>query len=268
MTPRQIARFRSLIAAYIKRVRTLKHCTPEFVLNEDLFEFAKKDGPLPEVIVVADNPGCKELEKRQFLSGYGKAGPIARRMWLGTFGAKYLRHVLIFNKSNYSTVSTDALGNTMCYLANQQLLKRIREDQTANATLIRELALLLKIPVVTAGREKSDPDIFRSFRDTLEVHYDLSHAVFFRGLMVPASQIVPHFSRYGCFRRMTGDDSWNARIERFLGKYCSIPNIETPKGGISFSTLRARADGDLWFAYFTTVYLGATAKNEDQAETT
>jgi hypothetical protein len=184
-------------------------------------------------------------------------------MWLGVFGARYLRHVLVLNKSNYHTASTKVLGETMRHLADWQLLEQIQEDQAANATLVRELVLLLNIPVVTAGSE-SNPDIFKSFRDTLG---SLSIPVAFRGLRVPPSQIVPHFSYYRCFRRRMGDDSWNARIERFLGSYCSINNIKTGAGGISFSTLKRRADGELWLEYFTTVILGIVAEGESQVET-
>ena len=51
MTQSEIGRFRDVIAAYISRVEVLKGNNPQFVLNKDLCDFAKADGPLPEVIV-------------------------------------------------------------------------------------------------------------------------------------------------------------------------------------------------------------------------
>ena len=47
MTAEQIGNFRNLIDDYIKRVSALKRRFPQFVVNEDLFEFAKVAGSLP-----------------------------------------------------------------------------------------------------------------------------------------------------------------------------------------------------------------------------
>jgi hypothetical protein len=103
MTAEHIVGFRTLIAGYIKRVKALKRRVPLFVLNEELFLFAKAGGPMPDVIMAADNPGCEEHEHRQFLSEYGDARKIARNIWLGVFGSEFPGHVLVLNKSNYST---------------------------------------------------------------------------------------------------------------------------------------------------------------------
>jgi hypothetical protein len=260
VTAEQIGNFRNLIDDYIKRVRALKRRFPQFVLNEDLFEFAKAAGPLPEVIMAGDNPGCKEHKHRQFLSGYGKAGKIARYMWLGVFGAQYLHHVLVLNKSNYSTATTPKLGQIM-RAANSKLLSLIKEDHAANGELIHNLARLLKTPVVILGG-KNDA-IFRSFRETIEVGGMLTHTVSFDNHTIPqAIQTVPHCSRYGCFKYMTGDHLWNARIDSFLTRYGDIENIRTAKGNISEKTLRSKADRSLWCAYFTYVILGVIDEGE------
>lgn len=144
---------------------------------------------------------------------------------------------------------------------NPKLLRSIKEDQAANGELVRNLARLLKIPVVILGG-KNDA-IFRSFRETLEVGGMPTHTISFDNHMVrQAVQTVPRCSRYGCLRHMTGDDSWNARIDSFLSRYCHIENIQTAKGNISEKILRAKADRSLWCAYFTNVILGAVDEGE------
>ena len=150
--------------------------------------------------------------------------------------------------------------------SNSNLLKLIKEDQAANAELIRTLARLLKIPVVILGG-KNDA-IFRSFRETLEAGGTLTHKVSFANRTVPqAVQTVPHCSRYGCFKHMTGDDSWNARIDSFLSRYRHIDNIRTANGNISEKTLRTKADRSLWRVYFTNVILGVDDEDEVSGRT-
>ena len=249
---------RKLLEGYLLRVTALQSRFAKFVVSEDVRRFVRDGTHLPLLIIVADNPGEKEHTYREFLSGRGHAGKIARTLLEAVFGAEFLAYVLILNKSNYSTSSTAVLSKLLrSDRADTELLRSIRADQEQNGSLVRELATLLRIPVVTFGWE-ADSNTFQGFRAG---HGEMNEHAMFRGIAVQQSQIVPHPSYRQCYGPIRGDSerarAWNARLMAFLERHKDVPALRTEGGYISERTLRRMNNYELWLAYFTTVILGA-----------
>lgn len=246
------------LEAYVLRVTALQSRLAEFVVSNDVRRFISVRGLIPLLIVVADNPGEKERIFSEFLSAHGSAGRVARFLLEAVFGTDFLAHVLILNKSNFSTNRTIGLSNLLRNDRTDDELKReIRADQEANGRLVRQLAILLRIPVVTFGWE-TDSETFSAFRDG---HGQLVEYVTFRGLMVLQSQIVPHTSFRRCYRPMGGDSErarvWDARLSEFLERHKDVAGLRLASGAISEKTLRKINNPELWQSYFATVILGA-----------
>ncbi len=249
---------RALLETYLERVTDLKSRFADFVVSNDVQRFTCATASLPLLIVVADNPGEKERLFCEFLSAHGSAGRVARCLLGAVFGDDFLACVLILNKSNYSTPRTDDLTKLLTKdKTNVELTSEIISDQELNGKLVRQLATLLQIPVVTFGWE-SDSKTFQAFRSG---HGQLDGYVMFRELKVQQSQIVPHASFRRCYRPMGGNgdraQDWNARLTRFLERHRAVPGLRTDSGAISEKTLRKCNDSDLWSSYFTMVVLGA-----------
>ncbi len=249
---------RKLIDAYLLRVEELQVRDDRFVVNDDVRRFVRKVNGTPEIIVVADNPGDKERQHREFLSEHGSAGRIARHMLEAVFGYDFLEHVLILNKSNYCTSSTSDLEKLLRNKhAHPELVGVIRADQEANGRFVRHLQRMLDIPAVVFGW-KVDSLAFEPFRLG---HGEIQGTVPFHGLTVQQSQVVPHPSYRRCYRPVGGDEErarrWDERVRAFLEHHKDIPGISTHSGAISEKTLRIMKNRELWWAYFTTVILGA-----------
>lgn len=248
---------RKLLEGYLRRVTALQSRFANFVVSEDVRRFVCDGAHLPHLIIVADNPGEKEHIYREFLSARGPAGKIARTLLEAVFGAEFLAYVLILNKSNYSTSRTVGLTKLLKDdRTDAELIDAIRADQKENGKLVRELATLLWIPVVTFGWE-ADSNTFQGFRAG---HGEMNEHAMFRGLSVQQSQIVPHASFRRCYRRIGGDSErarvWDGRVMAFLDRHKDIPNLCTEAGAIREKTLREMNNSELWLAYFTTVILG------------
>lgn len=249
---------RKLLEEYLLRVTALQSRFANFVVSEDIRRFVRDGARPPLLIIVADNPGEKEHTYREFLSGRGPAGKIARTLLEAVFGAEFLAYVLILNKSNYSTSSTAVLSKLLrSDRADTELLRSISADQEQNGSLVRELATLLRIPVVTFGWE-ADSNTFQGFRAG---HGEMNEHAMFRGIAVQQSQIVPHPSYRQCYGPIRRDSergrAWNARLMAFLERHKDVPALRTEGGYISERTLRKMNKYELWLEYFTTVILGA-----------
>lgn len=168
--PDALALFRTRVADHGERVRALRDsASPLFVTNGDLAAYAAKDGALPELILVGDNPGRREYEQSVYLCVQGRAGAMAHSFFDGIFGAASFRSkVMVLNKSSFHTPRTVGLSEAM--RGDPALAEAIRRDQEENARLIADSVALLGVPVVTIGME-SGGTTFQSFRKTLETRY-------------------------------------------------------------------------------------------------
>lgn len=235
------ARFRALLGAALARVRTLAAADPLFVPNEEAAAFAAADGPMPELIVVGDNPGAEELPRKEYLSGLGSAGRDARAFFdaaLGQPGAVGSK-VLVWNKSTYHTPRTGGLSALM-RSGDQALIARLCEDQAENGCLLVRLAAASRVPVLAIGLER-DEMTFAAFRSSLEAEADrlgVRHAVF-RGMETSAFLKAPHFSTCKIFCHNT-NAAWNARLDAYLAEWAAKhPQLRTNNGNVSPAALMA-----------------------------
>jgi len=254
------ARFRSLLGAALARVRTQAKTDPLFVPNEEAAAFAAADdGPMPELIVVGDNPGPEERKRKEYLSRLGSAGSDARSFFdiaLGQSGAVGSK-VLVWNKSTYHTPRTDDLSALMVS-GDQALIVRLREDQAENGRLVARLAAASRVPVLTIGME-SDEMTFAAFRSSLEAEAKRLGAkrAVFRGMETSAFPKAPHFSTCKIFCHNT-DADWNARLDAYLKEWAAKhPRIRTKKGNVSLAALRKLPGPAPQEAYLRQVILGA-----------
>lgn len=235
------ARFRALLGAALARVRTLAATDPLFVPNEEAAAFAAPNGPMPELIVVADNPGAKESQRKEYLSSLGSAGRLARAFFdvafdqPGAVGSK----VLVWNKSTYHTPRTGGLRALMGS-KDQALIARLREDQAENGRLLARLAAVGRVPVLAIGLER-DKTTFAAFRSSIEAEAEslgVRRAVF-RRIETSAFLMAPHFSTCKTFCH-NADAAWNARLDAYLAEWAANhPEIRTEKGNVSPAALMA-----------------------------
>lgn len=104
--PDTVSLFRARVAEHGERVRALRDSvSPLFVANGDLATYAAADGPLPELILVGDNPGRREFEQSVYLCVQGRAGAMAHGFFDGIFGAgSFRRKVMVLNKSSFHKI--------------------------------------------------------------------------------------------------------------------------------------------------------------------
>ncbi|GAA4258597.1 hypothetical protein GBZ26_20420 [Azospirillum formosense] len=255
--PDAVTLFRTRVAQHGERVRALRDsASPLFVVNGDLAAYAAKDGPLPELILVGDNPGRREFEQSVYLCVQGRAGAMAHSFFDGIFGAgSFRRKVMVLNKSSFHTPRTVGLNDAM--RGDPALAEVIRHDQEENARLIADSVALLGVPVVTIGME-SGGTTFQSFRKTLESRYRAhgNPPADFQGkrLATPFRK-VPHFSLSKIFCR-NADAAWNAALDAFLARHAAVPGLRTENGNVSSKLLLGLGDGPLLADYLDRVILG------------
>lgn len=261
----ELARFRALVAAHGGRVRDLRdRVSDQFVENLDLAFYAKPGGPLPELILVGDNPGRRELENSVYLCVEGRAGRMAHLFFDGIFGSGSFRSkVMVLNKSSYHTPRTAGLTQTVRSGAGDAAVaEALCSDQEANAALIAEIVALLGIPVVTIGMETGGTT-FRDFRDTLETRYaSLGRpAATFDGCMLAHPfRKVPHFSLSKIFCR-NSDPDWNAGLDRFLERHAAaLPGLKTGNGNVSSKMLLEQGSRQMLSDYLALVILGQAGR--------
>lgn len=255
--PDALALFRTRVADHGERVRALRDsASPLFVTNGDLAAYAAKDGALPELILVGDNPGRREYEQSVYLCVQGRAGAMAHSFFDGIFGAASFRSkVMVLNKSSFHTPRTVGLSEAM--RGDPALAEAIRRDQEENARLIVDSVALLGVPVVTIGME-SGGTTFQSFRKTLETRYralDNPPAVFQGKRLASPFRKVPHFSLSKIFCR-NADPAWNAALDGFLARHAAVPGLRTENGNVSSKLLLGLGDGPLLADYLDRVILG------------
>ncbi|HEX5753522.1 MAG TPA: hypothetical protein VFZ09_45415 [Archangium sp.] len=235
------ARFRDILRAALARVRTQAKTDPLFVPNEEATVFATAAGPMPELIMVADNPGPKERSRKEYLSGLGSAGRWARAFLDAAFdqpgavGSK----VLVWNKSTYHTPRTGGLSALM-RSKDQALVARLQGDQAENGRLLARLAALSRVPVLAIGLER-DKTTFAAFRSSLEAEAKSlgEWRAVFRGMETSAFLKAPHFSICNFFRH-NADEAWNTRFDAYLVEWAAKhPEIRTKKGNVSPKALIA-----------------------------
>jgi len=253
------ARFRALLGAALARVRMLAATAPLFVPNEEAAAFAAAEGPMPELIVVGDNPGAEEYQHKEYLSGLGSAGHDARAFFdaaLGQPGAVGSK-VLVWNKSTYHTPRTGGLSELMVS-GDHQLLARLRKDQAENGRLLAGLAAASRVPVLAIGLER-DEMTFAAFRSSLEAeakHLGVTRAMF-RGTETSAFLMAPHFSTCKFFCHNT-DAAWNARLDAYLTEWAAKhPRLRTKNGNVSPAALLALPGPAPQEAYLRQVILRA-----------
>ncbi|TWA74540.1 hypothetical protein FBZ82_101556 [Azospirillum brasilense] len=255
--PDPVALFRSRVAEHGERVRALKaSVSPLFVENGDLAAYATTDGPLPELILVGDNPGRREFEQSVYLCVQGRAGAMAHSFFDGIFGAgSFGGKVMVLNKSSFHTPRT--VGLTEAMRGDPALAEAIRRDQEENARLIADSVALLGVPVVTIGME-SGGTTFQSFRKTLESRYRAlgnPPAVFQGHRLASPFRKVPHFSLSKIFCR-NADPAWNAGLDGFLARHAAVPGLRTENGNVSSKLLLGLGDHPLLADYLDRVILG------------
>ncbi|MDQ2103579.1 hypothetical protein [Azospirillum isscasi] len=249
--------FRTRVAEHGERVRRLRGAeSPLFVENNDLAAYATPGGPLPELILVGDNPGRREFEHSVYLCVKGRAGAMAHSFFDGVFGARSFRtKVMVLNKSSFHTPRT--VGLTEAMRGGSAIGDAIRRDQEENARLIADSVALLGIPVVTIGME-SGGTTFQSFRKALELRYRAfgnPPATFQGARLASPFRKVPHFSLSKIFCR-NADPAWNAALDRFLARHAAVPGLRTDNGNVSSKVLLGLGDGALLADYLDTVILG------------
>lgn len=255
--PDVVSLFRIRVAEHGERVRALRDSvSPLFVINDDLAAYSAGDGPLPELILVGDNPGRREYEQSVYLCVQGRAGAMAHSFFDGIFGAGSFRSkVMVLNKSSFHTPRT--VGLTEAMRGDPALAEAIRRDQEENARLIADSVALLGVPVVTIGME-SGGTTFQSFRKTLESRYRAHGnppAVFQGKRLASPFRKVPHFSLSKIFCR-NADAAWNAGLDGFLARHAAVPGLRTENGNVSSKLLLGMGDGPLLADYLDRVILG------------
>lgn len=255
--PDAVSLFRTRVAEHGERVRALRNSvSPLFVENTDLTAYSADDGPLPELILVGDNPGRREYEQSVYLCVQGRAGAMAHSFFDGIFGASSFRgKVMVLNKSSFHTPRT--VGLTEAMRGDPALAEAIRRDQEENARLIADSVALLGVPVVTIGME-SGGTTFQSFRKTLETRYRAlgnPSAAFQAKRLASPFRKVPHFSLSKIFCR-NADAAWNAALDGFLARHAAVPGLRTENGNVSSKLLLGLGDGPLLADYLDRVILG------------
>ena len=248
-----------LIAAHQKRVADLAMGDSRFVVNREWQPFI--DGALPQLILVADNPGAKEHLHGEYLSGRGRAGAMARAFFDGVFGAgSFGRDVIVFNKSGFHTNRTGGLAAMLRKGGGSDAEKvMIGEDMMANGRLIVKLVAALRVPVIFIGSESDNT--FSAFRmafsggrlggDSIDIK------LFGLDAQSP-SHIIPHFSLSCAFRKHS-DAAWNRRLDEFIGRWEHVDNLVTDKGNLSSKTLLGLADRTMLTDYLLQVMMGDCA---------
>ncbi|CAO3451656.1 hypothetical protein [Azospirillum argentinense] len=255
--PDAVSLFRTRVAKHGERVRALRDSvSPLFVVNGDLTAYSADGGPLPELILVGDNPGRREFEQSVYLCVQGRAGAMAHSFFDGIFGAASFRSkVMVLNKSSFHTPRT--VGLTEAMRGDPALAEAIRRDQEENARLIADSVALLGVPVVTIGME-SGGTTFQSFRKTLETRYRAlgnPPAVFQGKRLASPFRKVPHFSLSKIFCR-NADPAWNAGLDGFLARHAAVPGLRTENGNVSSKLLLGLGDAPLLADYLDRVILG------------
>ena len=258
--PHPLSELRTLILAHADRVRRLAADDDRFVVSSEIDPFSRAGGPVPELILVGDNPGTNEKAYGEFLSRHGVSGRSARRFFDGALGVEgsFGTLVLVLNKSNWHTPRTAGLSAVMRSSDNPDLRARLVEDQEANGLLLARLSVALRIPVVTIGTE-SDEETFRPFREAVSrVSASLPSGAAFRKTSLPnAFRKVPHFSHSQVFRR-NSDTDWNRRIDGYAARWAGcVPGLLTDKQNISSKVLLATGDRSMLEDYLLNVILGA-----------
>lgn len=252
--------FRNRVAEHGERVRQLRtSVSPLFVESQDLATYAAEGGPLPELVLVGDNPGRREWEHAVYLCVKGRAGAMAHAFFDGVFGAGSFRtKVMVLNKSSFHTPRTAGLTEAMrSGTGDPGIPDAIRRDQEENGRLIADSVALLGIPVVTIGME-SGGTTFQSFRKALDTRYRAfgePSAVFQGRRLANPFRKVPHFSLSKIFCR-NADPAWNAALQRFLSRHVAVPGLRTENGNVSSKVLLGLGDRRLLRDYLDTVIIG------------
>lgn len=121
--------------------KELKNLDYNVVFNEELLE--KKVQNL-KTIIVMDNPGDEENQKKKYL--VGKAGKAFNKI-LEKINLKR-ENLIILNKTSFYTTSTNDL---MKLYKNQTLKTIFLEEQKFTFNIIKELSLLLNLPIMVHG---------------------------------------------------------------------------------------------------------------------
>lgn len=258
-----VAQFRARVTAHGRCIAERRDTiSAQFVVNRDLDAYAADGGPLPELVLVADNPGRHEWENGVYLCAAGRAGARAHAFFDGIFGpCSFRRAVMVLNKSSYHTPRTAGLAQVMRDGDGGARLAALLRDQEENGRLVAETVALLGIPVVTIGME-SDVATFKPFRQALERRYaelGRPRASFMGKELEHPFRKVPHFSLSKIFCR-NSDASWNAALNGFLERHAAAhPGLRTDKCNVSSKFLLSPESRHLLPEYLHLVVLGLDA---------
>ena len=254
-----IQRFRQIVQEHVERVRALNRQNELFVVSREIDPFAETDGPIPELVLIGDNPGAQELLNGEFLCRFGTSGGMARRFFDGALGTEstFGSRVLVLNKSNWHTPRTVGLTSILRGAADTPDVAKILQDQEENGRFAARLARTLRVPIVTIGSE-SDKVTFQSFRHglTAELTEEPNLVAVFRGRETACPfRKVPHFSHSQIFRR-NSDLAWNALVESFAARWSpKWPALITDKGNLSSKLMLECGDRLMLEDYLSSVIL-------------
>ena len=240
--------FRVILRKQLKRTRRLAGNpllrTEEgwrFVANNDWESFLNPPHPLPELAVVADNPGQDELEVNVYLCGSRKAKKVlgakrtAKSVWTAGDWARYFFDfifgadavesgwVIFLNKSSFHTPSTENLTDLLdpCHSITDECLRTaIRDDQKANGCAVAEIARTLAIPILTIGvedegKKEGGKKTFDCYIESLRKNLK-KYVLAVNTSMTCAFHLAPHFSYGNFFKHCENIPGWDDRLDGFL----------------------------------------------------
>ncbi|NUB14565.1 hypothetical protein GAY28_19040 [Azospirillum brasilense] len=237
--PAQHSLFRQLVTREFARIRRLVQMDPLFIPNSEWSQFEVEGGPIPLMMVGADNPGIEEKAAGVYLCRNGVAGYGARGFLDAVFGAEAVEkgRVFVFDKSSYHTPVTKNLEDLILSpRTNPSLLKALVDDQEANGRAVAAIAATLGIPVLTVGRG-GRPEVFRVYRDALIAEAaarSYTQGRLFRKTLRSAFFTAPHFSRNRAFQK-SKLPGWNQRLAEYV---IAWPTLVTAKGNPSPVAIR------------------------------
>lgn len=242
--------FRGLCAAESARLSALSKADSLFVAPRSLSGFSEEGAGVPRLVLVADNPGAKEFEDKEYLSPRGASGRIARAFFdlacgeVGTFG----RLVMVLNRSSRHTPRTQGLEELVRKEAGTPLGAEIEADQRAFAAFAVQAARLARAPVLEIGGGASAA-VFAPWREAFALA---------RLPGDPPAHKAPHFS-HSQFFRTNADAARNARIQAYLSRWePKIQGLRTPSDSVSSKALLESGVGAAAADFLASVIFGGT----------
>jgi len=229
--PSGAALFRRLATTRLATLDTLNATTPLFVVPASLRGFAAADGPLPSLILVADNPGRTEWEDGEFLSPRGASGKMARAFFDRAFGqvGAFGREILVANRSSYHTPRTGGL-EALLRGCEPNLGAALRSDQRAWGEFIAQAAAAIGVPVLEIGGGTAAVS-FAPYREAFQA------ALSAVGSLPDPVRRAPHFS-HSQFFRAGADAARTARLAGFAAAHQEIAGLLLATGSVSWRVLQ------------------------------